>query len=190
MSWCEQARAKLAAMEQLVAQGRGGALVQGGGCTEPGGGIVPTTRTAHEMAALLRRLLDSHPCPAPTSPPPFGRPHGHIGGSYDWWWWNIGRPAGMPYAPSRMEQLSRNGVPVIGFGLGDKCGFQSRCPPLGEDCPASYGGGLGQAEEIVAPVVAAHSPLALALAGGAAAAATGWAIEELWSSIRGRGRQR
>ncbi len=42
--------------------------------------------------------------PAPTSPPPFGRPAGHIGGSYEHWWWNFGRPAGMPYAPSAPRQ--------------------------------------------------------------------------------------
>lgn len=36
---------------------------------------------------------------APATPPPFGAPHGHVGGSYDWWWWNFGRPAGMPYRP-------------------------------------------------------------------------------------------
>ncbi len=45
---------KLAAMERLIAEGRGDELVEGGGCTEPGGGIVPTQRTAREMAALLR----------------------------------------------------------------------------------------------------------------------------------------
>jgi hypothetical protein len=47
-------RAKLAAMEWLVAAGRGDEMVEGGGCTEPGGGIVPTQRTAREMAELLR----------------------------------------------------------------------------------------------------------------------------------------
>jgi hypothetical protein len=36
----------------------------------------------------------------PTTPPPFGRPPGHIGGTYDWWWWNFGRDSGMPYAPT------------------------------------------------------------------------------------------
>lgn len=39
------------------------------------------------------------PSQAPTEPPAFGRPEGHIGGSYEWWWWNFGRPAGMPYDP-------------------------------------------------------------------------------------------
>lgn len=37
---------------------------------------------------------------APTSPPPFGQPDGHLGGSYDWWWWSIGRHAGMAYEPT------------------------------------------------------------------------------------------
>lgn len=46
---------KLAAMERLIAEGRGDTLVEGGGCTEPGGGIVPTQRTALEMAKLLRK---------------------------------------------------------------------------------------------------------------------------------------
>lgn len=36
----------------------------------------------------------------PSSPPPFGQPEGHLGGSYDWWWWTFGRPAGMPYSPT------------------------------------------------------------------------------------------
>ena len=56
-SWTAQAQAKLAAMEQFIAQGKGDTLVDGGGCTEPGGGIVPTRRTARETAALMRRLL-------------------------------------------------------------------------------------------------------------------------------------
>ena len=51
--------AKLAAMERLVAEGRGDEFVEGGGCTEPGGGIVPTQRTAREMAKLLRGRRDS-----------------------------------------------------------------------------------------------------------------------------------
>lgn len=50
---------KLAAMERLIAEGRGDELVEGGGCTEPGGGIVPTQRTAREMAALLRGQMRS-----------------------------------------------------------------------------------------------------------------------------------
>lgn len=52
-TWVD-ARAKLAAMDQLIAAGRGDELVEGGGCAEPGGGIVPTQRTARAMAALLR----------------------------------------------------------------------------------------------------------------------------------------
>jgi len=44
-------------MDALVAQGRGNTLVSGGGCTEPGGGIVPTTHTAREMAAMLRQQV-------------------------------------------------------------------------------------------------------------------------------------
>jgi hypothetical protein len=52
-SWVDR-QTKLAAMDRLVATGRGEELVEGGGCTEAGGGIVPTQRTAREMAALLR----------------------------------------------------------------------------------------------------------------------------------------
>ena len=67
--------AKLAAMDRLIAAGRGDELVEGGGCTEPGGGIVPTTRTAREMAALLRRRNDPgvghEPEPAPRPPSPW-----------------------------------------------------------------------------------------------------------------------
>jgi hypothetical protein len=50
-------------METLIKQGRGDALVPSGGCTEPGGGIVPTTRTAHQMAADLRGLIQLIRCP-------------------------------------------------------------------------------------------------------------------------------
>ncbi len=194
--WHQAALAKIAAMDTLIAQGRGDELVPGGGCTEPGGGIIPTMNTARDTAAMLRAQLALHnqyahagsdtppeppnlqplarslsaqwkpldvhfgygfgypgtltsaqiahmarqgvpgqwhliaytdnsasaalvpaviggyvvdvtgvPVPQqagrapPTSPPPFGNPHGHIGGSYDYWWWNFGRPAGMPYRP-------------------------------------------------------------------------------------------
>ena len=48
-------------------------------------------------------LAGSDARPPPTSPPPFGKPEGHIGGSYAWWWWNFGRPAGMPYEPREGE---------------------------------------------------------------------------------------
>ena len=61
--------AKLAAMERLIAEGRGDTLVEGGGCTEPGGGIVPTERTVREMAALLRgRVSAGLGAEAPASP--------------------------------------------------------------------------------------------------------------------------
>ena len=65
MDWCNRARQRLVDMETLIAQGRGGAPVDGGGCTEPGGGIVPTTRTAAQMADLLRSQL-TH-CPGPVT---------------------------------------------------------------------------------------------------------------------------
>lgn len=59
-SWDHQARGKLAAMERLIAQGNGDALVAGGGCSDPGGGIVPVQRTARETAVLMRQLLGQH----------------------------------------------------------------------------------------------------------------------------------
>ena len=52
-------RNKLQDMDLLIASGRGGEMVDGGGCTEPGGGIVPTQHTAREMAALLRGRRDT-----------------------------------------------------------------------------------------------------------------------------------
>jgi hypothetical protein len=54
-----------------------------------------------DVPVLFEAVGDFYPAPAslPTEPPPFGRPEGHIGGSYDWWWWSFGRPAGMPYDP-------------------------------------------------------------------------------------------
>jgi len=58
--------AKLAAMERLVAAGRGDELVEDGDCAEPGGGIAPTQRTAREMLALLR----GQEMAAITDPPP------------------------------------------------------------------------------------------------------------------------
>lgn len=48
--------------------------------------------------------------------------------------------------------------------------------------------GLGQTETVAAPVVS--SPFALAFVGGAATAATGWLLEEVWSSVRGPKRKR
>ena len=53
------ARNKLQDMDRLIASGRGDELVDGGNCTEPGGGIVPTQRTAIEMAALLRERMSA-----------------------------------------------------------------------------------------------------------------------------------
>jgi hypothetical protein len=106
-----------------------GYWVWGRGCTQPGGGIAPawgfvrSSVQAHGdglvighaffppgtendskngLAAFMRRLHDAVRTPRPpTRPPPFGNPPGHIGGSYDWWWWHFGRPAGMRYAPPR-----------------------------------------------------------------------------------------
>jgi len=52
-------RDKLQDMHQLIAAGQGDTLVDGGGCTEPGGGIAPTQHTAFEMAAILRKEMDA-----------------------------------------------------------------------------------------------------------------------------------
>ena len=75
------ARDKLFDMDRLIAAGRGSEMVDGGGCTEPGGGIVPTRRTALEMAALLREQMSAglgdpglgH-LDAPMAPPPHPSP--------------------------------------------------------------------------------------------------------------------
>ena len=101
--------------------------MDGGGCTEPGGGIVPTRHTAREMAAMMRQILGQQQTTGaspPTSPPPFGRPAGHIGGTYDWWWWNFGRRSGMKYNPPQttgaMTSQERAVVPFavpLGVGL-------------------------------------------------------------------------
>jgi len=66
-------RNKLQDMDRLIASGRGDALVDGGGCTEPGGGIVPTQRTALEMANLLHGRMSTGvghlDAPATAAPP-------------------------------------------------------------------------------------------------------------------------
>ena len=46
----------------------------------------------------------------PTSPPPFGQPEGHIGGSYDWYWWNFARPRGEPYEPTDETEVETQHV--------------------------------------------------------------------------------
>lgn len=181
--WCAEARAKLAAMEDLIAQGRGDAVVLGGGCTEPGGGIVSTSRTAREMAALLRQQIGLNPSCPPTSPPPSGRPEGHVGGSYDWWWWNFGRRAGHPYTPptAPADTVSRNGQPMPGFDVG------TSDPPRPSECACRKVLGIGQ---ITAPVATAVSPWAVALTTSIVSAATGWVIEEIVQSVRGRRKRR
>lgn len=108
--WCAEAHAKLAAMDDLVAQGRGQALIEGGGCTEPGGGIVATQQTAYGMAALLRQQIAQSCGAAPTG--------GSVGGAYDQWWQTYGRRGGHPYAPPAPppDTVSRNGRAVSGVG--------------------------------------------------------------------------
>jgi hypothetical protein len=50
----------------------------------------------------------------PQTPPPFGAPKGAVGGSYDWWWWNFGRPAGLPYAPPTRIGVTQINPPLTG----------------------------------------------------------------------------
>lgn len=176
--WCAEARAKLAAMEDLIAQGRGDALVLGGGCSEPGGGIVSTSRTAREMAVLLRQQIGTNPSCAPTSAPPFGRPAGHVGGSYDWWWWSFGRRGGHPYVPQTAtpETLNLSGRPVVGFDVG------TSDPPRPSECACKKVLGIG---DISVPVATSVSPWAVALTTSIVSAATGWMIEEIAKRVRG-----
>ena len=47
---------------------------------------------------------------------------------------------------------------------------------------------LGQAETIVAPAIAAHSPWAVALVTSVVGAATGWVIEEVARKAKGKRR--
>lgn len=76
---------------------------------------------------------------APTSPPPFGRPAGHIGGTYDWWWYNFGRPAGMKYRPPGSAQHAGAITPqeraVIPFAVPIGAGVVARL--LGASWPAA-----------------------------------------------------
>lgn len=54
----------------------------------------------------------------------------------------------------------------------------------------AYGFGVGQTA-LVAPAAAtaaSPSPITVALAGGAATAATGWLLEKAWETMRGRRR--
>lgn len=91
---------------------------------------------------------------APTSPPPFGAPPWAIGGSYDWWWWNFGRPVGIPYEP-----------------------------------PEQSDGALGDWHGVVAPAVAAPGPWKVALATSVLGAMTGWVLDEVAQSVRGKRRR-
>jgi len=55
--WRARALERIAALDRMVAEGRGNVLVEGGGCTEPGGGIVSVQRTARQMAQDIRAQL-------------------------------------------------------------------------------------------------------------------------------------
>jgi hypothetical protein len=90
--------------------------------------------------------------------------------------------------------ISRGGHPVIGFGVTPSTGAR-RCAcagtgrePARPDSDRTLG--VGQ-PGIVAPLVAAApSPLFVALAGGAATAATGWLLERAWEAMRWHRRRR
>lgn len=194
-TWCAEARKKLAEMETLVAQGRGDTLVQGGGCTEPGGGIAPTTRTARETVEMMRGLLEAF-CPEQV-------------------FLNGAPVVGFGDEQSEKQTITTVvGIPVLGILLGSAGGalvahsmrsgavgavvgsvagtaagglggilisqhMRAAAPPQ-----TGVGVGVGQAEA----VVAAPSPWGVALATSVLGAATGWVIEEIASGIRGRRR--
>jgi len=66
---------------------------------------------------------DFTPAKPPTEPPPSGVPEGHIGGSYDWWWWNIGRGAGMPYDPPDPKETEHRWVEDAIRALDERLGL-------------------------------------------------------------------
>lgn len=76
-----------------------------------------------------------------------------------------------------MEAVTRGGQQVPGFALGD--------PPRPSECACRKVLGVGG---LSAPAVAAVSPWAMALTTSVIGAATGWVIEEIASSLRGRRR--
>ena len=55
--WRMRARARLEELNRMIDAGRGNELVSSGGCTDPGGGIVPTAHTARELAGLIRSQI-------------------------------------------------------------------------------------------------------------------------------------
>lgn len=176
--WCAEARAKLAAMDDLVAQGRGLAVIEGGGCSEPGGGIVATQRTALDTAALLRQQVAQSCGAAP--------PSGSTAGAYDRWWRTYGARSGHPYSPpvSADAAVRRHGQPVAGFSVG------TGGPPRPSECACRKV--LGDADGSLGspPAAVGVSPWALALTTSVIGAATGWVIEEIASAVRGRRRRR
>jgi hypothetical protein len=124
-TWCDRARARLLEMETLIRAGRGNERVSGGGCTEPGGGIVPAAPTANKMAETLRHQLAAAAC----------------------------------FVAAPAETISLGGTPTSGFG---------------------------QTEALVAPIMAAPSPWAVALTTSVMGAAAGWMIEEIARTVRSR----
>ena len=81
------------------------------------------------------------------------------------------------------SMITRGGRPVAGFALGD--------PPRPSECACNKvlrRDEDGQLGSIAAPVATAVSPWALAFTTSVLGAATGWAIEEIASRVRGRRR--
>lgn len=69
------------------------------------------------------------PASAPTKPPPFGQPEGHIGGSYDWWWFNLGRAGGAPYDPPDAFDEEQENVDRATDAIAQRLGLARGLPP-------------------------------------------------------------
>lgn len=88
-----------------------------------------------------------------------------------------------------LQVILRGGRPVVGFGEAGHIGgsYDWWWQTIGRHAGLPYaplpGVGIGQA--LATPIVAtAPSPLIVALAGGAATAATGWLLERVWEHLR------
>ena len=148
-------------------------------------GSVKVVRIEYEHK---RMTPPTHIPSPPTRPPPFGRPVGHVGGSYDWWWWNFGRPAGTPYEPTVVTEdgywVWGRGCTQPGGGIVPGWGFVPHFDSLGRSSVVGFGD-----EEILAPapkMVKTPSPWTVAVATTVLGAATGWVIEEVARMVRGK----
>jgi hypothetical protein len=131
---------------------------------------------------------------APVSPPPFGQPAGHIGGSYDWWWWSIGRLNGAPYQPTVEVPggywVWGRGCTEPGGGIQPAWGFvKNGTNPPYVSTPPRDSTGFGVGETVAPPAYSPPSPWAMGIATSVVGAAVGWAIEEIAVHVRGRRRR-